>query len=375
MTINSKAIMITGDSQLKDLAESLSAEPILAVDTESNSMYVYSEQVCLIQISSKARDYIIDPLQINDISPLGMIFADTNIEKVFHAAEYDLICLTRDNGFRFANIFDTQTAAKILGRNKVSLGDLIHEEYNITVNKKYQRANWGKRPLTDQMLEYARMESHLLIPLRDILRQELQSRNLLQLAEDDFMVACRVDLHVVSLEETFWKTKGLRYLKKQEAAILWKLFIYRDQAAKARNLPAFKILPNSVLVEIAKICPKDMRQLSRIPGMSFYNMKKHSAGILDAIKKGFSSEPPVKSGENIDSKDFYYRLEKLKRWRNRIAKKSAVASDVVLSRKLMHKLALENPADAGTLKALMSDTPSRYSKYGSSILELLLALS
>ncbi len=371
MMSNSKAIIITGDSQLKDIAERLSAEPILAVDTESNSLYAYSEQVCLIQISSKTCDYIIDPFQIKDMSPIGRIFADPGTEKIFHAAEYDIICLLRDYGFRFANIFDTMIAAKILGRKKFSISDLLEEEFNITLNKKYQRANWGKRPLTRAMLEYARMDTHLLIPLRDRLKQELHSRSFLQIAEDDFRVACLRDIHVVSLEETFWKTKGLRYLEKRQAAVLWKLFIYRDKVANARNLPPFKILTNNTLIELAKICPEHTKQLSAIQGMSFYNIKKHSAGILDAIRRGFSSKPPTKSGENIDSNGFYNRLEELKIWRNRTAKKSGVTAEVIFSRKLMHKLALENPADTGSLKAIMSDTPSRYLKYGRAILELL----
>lgn len=370
MNSNSKTMIITGDSQLKEIAERLSTESILAVDTESNSMYVYSEQVCLIQISSKTCDYIVDPFQIGDMSPLGRIFADPGTEKVFHAAEYDLICLLREWGFRFANIFDTMIAAKILGREKVSLGDLLGAKFNISVNKKYQRANWGKRPLTSLMLEYARMDTHHLISLRDRLKQELHSRSLLEIAEDDFRVACRADIHTVSLKETFWKTKELRYLKKRQAAVLWELFIYRDNVASSRDLPPFKILSNNTLSELAKICPEHTRQLNKIPGMSFYNIKKHSAGIFDAIRKGFSSKPPTKSGKNINI-DFSNRLEKLKIWRKHTANKSGYTSEVVLSRKLMHKLALENPVDPDSLKALMSDTPSRYLKYGKSILELL----
>ncbi|MCP4648542.1 MAG: ribonuclease D [PVC group bacterium] len=371
MTTNSKAIIITGDAQLKDIADRLSADPILAVDTESNGLHAYSEQVCLIQISSKTSDYIIDPFQIKDMSPLGRIFADPGTEKVFHDAEYDLICLLRDNGFRFVNIFDTMIAAKTLGRKKVSLTDLLGEEFDVTINKKYQRANWGKRPLTSQMLEYARMDTHLLIPLRDKLKQELHNKSMLQFAEDDFRVACNTEVHISSLEETFWKTKGLRHLKKQQAAILWELFIYRDKVASTRNLPPFKILENNTLIELAKRCTKHAKQLSAIPGMSFYNIKKHSAGILDAICRGSSSNPPVKSVENIDNRDFYYRLDKLKIWRNRTAKKSGVSAEVVLSRKLMHKLALENPKDRDSLKILMCDTPSRYLKYGKTILELI----
>lgn len=175
---------------LLETSHALSKSSTLSIDTESNSLYVYREQVCLLQISSNNTDYLIDTLALKDLSPLAPIFANPKQEKIFHAAEYDIICLKRDYGFTFANIFDTMVASRILGETAIGLGSLLLSRLGITVEKKYQRANWGIRPLTQSMLEYARHDSQFLDPLRIILEQELKERNLWDLALEDFHLGC-----------------------------------------------------------------------------------------------------------------------------------------------------------------------------------------
>jgi len=159
---NTELVWIDQPQKLRDVIHELSAQDILAVDTESNSLYAYQEQVCLIQFSTREKDYLIDSLVMPDLSELAPIFQSNEILKVFHAAEYDLICLFRDYGFRFNYLFDTMIAARTLGYQKIGLGSLLEKFFVIQMNKKYQRANWGKRPLKPDMLEYARLDSHYL---------------------------------------------------------------------------------------------------------------------------------------------------------------------------------------------------------------------
>ena len=159
-------VWVDQPKQLRQAAGELAAEEVLAVDTESNSLYAYHEQVCLIQFSSCQKDYLIDAMVLSDLTPLEEIFQTDRILKVFHAAEYDLICLFRDYGFRFSYLFDTMIAARILGYDKIGLGSLLEQYFDIHMNKKYQRANWGKRPLKAEMLDYARLDSHYLIQPR-----------------------------------------------------------------------------------------------------------------------------------------------------------------------------------------------------------------
>jgi len=98
----------------------------IAVDTESNSLFAYKERVCLLQISSPREDFLIDTLELNDLGCLVALISNPNVEKIFHAAEYDILCLKRDYGMQFANIFDTMQAARILGMREVGLGSILN---------------------------------------------------------------------------------------------------------------------------------------------------------------------------------------------------------------------------------------------------------
>ena len=140
-----KPVMITRPQALSKMANRLGSEPILAVDTESNSLFAYQERVCLIQFSTPQEDFLVDPLALDDLSPLERLFADPQIEKIFHAAEYDLITLKRDFKFDFENLFDTMVAARILGWEEIGLGSILKAEFDVELNKRYQRANWGRR--------------------------------------------------------------------------------------------------------------------------------------------------------------------------------------------------------------------------------------
>jgi ribonuclease D len=145
--------LVQSPEQLARLASTLRSQPRIAVDTESNSLYAYTERVCLIQISTPKVDYLVDPLALADLSPLRPILANPRIEKVFHAAEYDLLCLKRDFEFHLRRVFDTRIAARTLGWKKTGLGDILQQEFAVTLDKRCQRANWGKRPLPENLLD------------------------------------------------------------------------------------------------------------------------------------------------------------------------------------------------------------------------------
>ena len=145
--LDPKTVHIVNDTDtLNECIEKLKKSREVAVDTESDSLFVYFEKVCLIQISADGQSYVIDPLETGDLSPLNDIFSDPGVLKIFHAAEYDLMCLKRDFGFEFANLFDTMIAARMLGRKEIGLGSLLESEFDIHLDKHYQKANWGIRP-------------------------------------------------------------------------------------------------------------------------------------------------------------------------------------------------------------------------------------
>src|SRR3972149_10235459 len=133
---------------LHQMIADLAAQSLVAVDTESNSLHAFREQVCLLQFSSPQADYLVDPLALKDLSALAPIFVDEKIEKIFHAAEYDLICLRRDFGFKFLSLFDTMQAARILGYPAVGLDRLLGDKFGVKMDKRHQKADWAARPLS-----------------------------------------------------------------------------------------------------------------------------------------------------------------------------------------------------------------------------------
>jgi ribonuclease D len=362
---------ITRSGGLIRLVQTLANQPNIAVDTESNSLFAYREQVCLIQFSTPDADYLLDPLTLNDIEHLGPIFTDPYILKIFHAAEYDLICLKRDFGFSFTNLFDTMVAARILGRKEVGLGSLIEAEYGIQLDKRHQRANWGQRPLPEYLLDYARQDTHFLIPLKEKLERELKQKNLLPLAQEDFKRLCQVEATTNNGKTDCWRVNGVHHLTPQQAAVLQQLCIYRDEVARQINRPLFKVISDHTLFTIAHNLPGNLDELKSLPGMTNRQMKRHGKALLQAVQHGLKAEP-VYPQRNIRPDDrFLARVEILKQWRKQKAHQMQVESDIVLPRDLLHRLASRNPREMQSLSDSLSDVPWRLQHYGEEILKAL----
>ena len=345
---------------------------LLGVDTESNGLHAYREQVCLIQISTEDDDYLIDPLALNDLSPLGGLFADPRIEKVFHAAEYDLICLKRDFGFLFVNLFDTMLAGRILGRSATGLGAMLEWEFGITVDKHCQRADWRQRPLPHQLITYAQMDTRYLIPLRHRLREELLQCGRFPLAEEDFRRMCLTQVPKGSNNENgFWRVAGGHTISPTQASVLQQLYDYRERVAKMQDRPVFKVLSNQTLLQIAKICPQKTIDLAQICHLTPRQISMYGQQLLDAVSRGLSSKPPQRPVAPRQNDDFLHRMDVLRSWRKTVAKQMGVESDVILPREILERIARHFPRNAQELEALMEHTPWRFKQYGEQILQTL----
>jgi len=366
----SPPVWIDTQPALEQMITDLKRQTLIAVDTESNSLHAYRERVCLLQFSTHDTDYLLDPFPFENLEALRQIFADTAIEKIFHAAEYDIICLKRDYGFTFSYLFDTMLAARILGLEAVGLGSLLESEFGIVLDKRYQRANWGKRPIEKPLLEYARMDTHYLIALREKLFSRLQSNGLLELAHEDFQRMTRVVPSQNNSEDT-WRISGCQHLDSTQRAVLYALWHYRDSFARKVDLPLFKVLSNQVLLEIARNLPKNKRELLFIKGISERTADRHAEGLLRAVETGLQN-PPISQKQNgcqKPSEEYINRIEKLRTWRRDMGLKMKVESDVVLPKDNMEKIATVAPKTMNDLAAIMEDLPWRYQRFGEQILK------
>lgn len=349
----------------------LSAQSRIAVDTESNSLHAYRERVCLIQFSTTQKDYVIDPLVLQDLSALAPVFANPHIEKIFHAAEYDLLCLKRDFGFEFANLFDTMQAARILGYSFVGLDNLLAEKFGLKIDKRHQKADWGARPLTSSQMDYARFDTHYLFQLHDVLEEELREKGRLELALEDFVLACKVGEPKEKNNGSAWKRfAGRKDLSTRELTIVSELCACRDRIAEKLDRPVFKVISDDILLDIARKLPEKDVDLAGI-GLSSKQISLWGNDILEATRRGLELPLVKREQAKRPSDALLRRLEKLKVWRKKLAKEMLVESDIILPKPYLTILAENPPKSLQDLEVAMKESPTRFGKYGAEIYRLI----
>lgn len=366
------ARLVNSQETLSHMVAELKRQPAIAIDTESNSLHSYQEQVCLIQISIPGSDYLVDPFLIEDMSPLGEVFADPNIQKVFHAGDYDLATLKRDYGFEFVNIFDTMLAATALAEPAIGLAALLEKYYDIILVKKYQRADWGKRPLDSEMLIYAQGDSHYLLELRDLLVEKLREVGRLEYVLEDSAALARITLPMKDHEEDIWKVKGSQDLKPTALSLLKQLNHLRETIAEQKNVPPFKVFSAKALIEIATTQPHYLEELSLLPSFPPSMIRRYGKQLMQVVKDWRENPESVTPRKNHRLNDREVKLrEKLGEWRKEISEKEAIPSNAVISRDLLELIAHQDPQSTEEMAEVMRDYPHHYQQYGQQIFDLI----
>ncbi len=365
--------LVTSPPAWRDCLARLLQEPRLAIDLEANSMFAYRERVCLVQISIPGQDFIIDPELNLNLQGLGNILGNPAVEKVFHAAEYDLILLKRQYSWEAVNIFDTMWAARILGYKRFGLANMLDELYGVKLNKRYQKSNWCKRPLSAEQLTYAQYDTHFLLRLRDDLVAELQSAGHVEEAWETFAQQATVTPNHHEFDpESFRNISGANDLTIRQQAILRELHIYRDQEAQRRDQPLFKVFGDRTLLELAQQEPRSLADLGQVYGMSSAQLNRYGAILLQVIDRGRRAPRPAPPRRQKRLPDeVIERYERLHTWRKERAKKRGVESDVIVSRDALWALAKTNPQTPEALTAVSEIGDWRRQAYGDEILALL----
>lgn len=365
-------LLITDSNQLAGLIDRLRDQPAVAIDTESDSLYAYREKVCLIQVSIPGEDDLIDPLAELDVAPLRSIFAAPSIEKVFHACEYDVMCLRRDFGFTFANLFDTMWAARILGWPRLGLGDILQAQFGVTLDKKWQRHNWGKRPIEPGALAYARFDTHYLLQLREVQLGELRQLDRLVEAREVFadLAQAVYNGHTFTPDDV-WSVKGVYDLSGRAQAILRQLLILRDREARRQNRPAFKVIGDKTLIAIAELAPQRVEQLRSIAGMTAAQVQRYGTPILQAVAQGQKDPLPTPPRRAMIDPASVERYELLRKWRKQAAAQRGVEPDVIVSNAVLMEIAKAHPRSVDQLPTLPWFGPWRRQMYGAAIVEAL----
>ena len=367
-------VLVADEQGLAALVRELARHPVVAVDTESNSLHAYRERVCLIQFSTADADFIVDPIGLGDLGALAPCFANPDQQKVFHAAEGDLVGLKRDFRFDVVNIFDTMSAARTLGWPQVGLASILDTRFGVTLNKKYQRADWKRRPLTPEQLDYARLDTHYLVALRDLQTEALAAADRAAEAREEFERLARLPGapdKAGADPMAFWRAKGARDLAPAQAAVLQALFAYREQQAERQDRPLFKVFGEETLLALARRAPRSADDLKSAPGMTPDQIQRHGRGLLQAIELGLAASPQFPPQTEREPEDVQNRYERLHTWRKNRAKARGVESDVILPRTALWDLARRPPRTPEQLEDIMDLGPWRRQTYGHELLALL----
>ncbi len=261
----------------------------VSLDTESNSLHRYPEQLCLIQIATLQQIYIIDTINIGDITSLKNILQDGSITKVIHGADYDVRSLDRYGGFRICSLYDTYLAARFAGSTRVGLADLLRDMLGIDIpkSKDLQHADWGRRPLSIEALEYAAADVHSLLALKQTLDQRLCSLGRAAWVSEECSRIEDVRYTPLNLDTAYLSIKGTQYLDGHALAVLKSLFLFREAESRRQHRPPFFIIPDVALVHLSN---DPSANLAEVPGLA-QNLERIGPGIRQALREGQNALP------------------------------------------------------------------------------------
>jgi len=374
--------IVSNQSQLPAIAERLCRAKVVGVDTESDSFYSYREKVCLIQFTDELGDIIVDPLGLDDLSPLAPMFEDPNIVKIYHGADYDVICLRRDFGFKTVNLFDTLIAAQLLGYPKVGLADLIDRHFGIRLEKKYQRHDWSRRPLLPEHLEYARGDTHWLPALREIMLRQLKKvGRVAHLEEECKLTELREWREAETDPAAFLRIKRSGDLDDEGKRILRQLYAVRDEQAKKLNRPPFKVLGDQLLLQICRAAPTTPEALDKLFPKKSALKRRYGSAILEAVEKGLDDESdipkPKKKAKREPKYDVRLRgrsaelaMDSLKVWRKKLIDATGLPPFCVMNNSTLQIVAKGAPTTMDELYGLPDIRDWQVRDHGEALLEL-----
>jgi ribonuclease D len=275
---------IDQNEQLVQFCEAIKDLDYCTIDTEFIRESTYYPILSLIQIASGEHRACIDPLAVTDFEPFKALMLKPGLLKIFHSPSQDLEILFQKFGDVPTPIFDTQLAAAVLGYNhQISYADLVFQVTGVQLEKKFTRADWSRRPLSDGELDYAMDDVRYLLPVYEHLRAELDSSKRSSWIEKDLATMSSADTYRVD-ETVLWKKlRGVQKLKGERLQIASDLCCWREAVAQRQNRPRRWIAKDDALIEIARHKPQDMEALVIIPELSEKVAQRYGDKLLAIV--------------------------------------------------------------------------------------------
>ena len=362
--------------ELKNLARTIKNEKTIGVDLEADSMYHFKEKVCLIQLATPNINVVIDPLQIEDLSPLKPIFKNKGIGKIFHGADYDVRSLYRDFKISINNLFDTELASRFLGYSETSLEAVLKNKFGVKLDKKFQRKDWSKRPLPKEMISYAAKDARYLLPLAQELTGELIKSGRQRWVQEECEYLSKVRANTNGTGSLFLSFKGAGKLDSRSLAVLEALLRYRRKMAQKKDRPLFRIFGSRSLLVLAEKKPSSPKQLEKTRALSSKQINMYGRGVLAAIKQAMQIEPknlPVYPRQKSPRVPLVVagRIKALRNWRDAQAEKLVLDPALICTKALMSAIAQQKPLRPSDLNAIKEMKNWQKKEFGRDIVKVM----
>ena len=348
--------LISDSGGLRELGESLNGETRLAVDLEAAGFHRYSDRVCLLQVSGADQHFVVDTLAVDPSDVLRGPLESQEVIVVLHGGDYDLRLLDRDLDLHPVKLFDTQTAAALLGEPSLGLAALLEKYLDVRVSKKYQRADWAQRPLPDEMLEYAASDTRYLHELADLLTERLEAVGRRPWAEEESALMEEIRWNNDGAVDPVTRVKGMQDFELREVALLREAWFWRDEVARARDRAPFRVAGDPALLEVVRERPRDISELARVHGFSPQLAQRAGRTLLDRLEEtdrlddselvGYPRGATAPPRPHPDVEEVASRL---KRIRNEVAEALGIDRGVLMSNTVILEIARIHPRSAAEL--------------------------
>ncbi len=340
--------MISSTAQLEQFLGSckdIDGQKVCAIDTEADSLHRHKESLCLIQFSAGEESVLIDPLAIKDLSPLAIYLKDATVW--MHGADYDMTMLKREFGELPPVVYDTQIGARLLGIKQFGVGNLVEHYFDVVLLKSSQKADWGMRPLSEKMIDYALNDVLYLLGMGDKIVADLKTKG----RYEWFTESCEAARDKVAARDDSrddqWRISGSGKLEPYGLACLRALWYWRDKEAEIWDRPSFMVTTNRDLLEWCALMA-DGKNIDLPRHFRSHRIKRFNEALAE-LKVLPKTEWPhrIVTKRRKRDREFDQRVDAMIARRNKLASELDIDGSLIVSRSVIESLAANEvqPAD------------------------------
>lgn len=322
--------------KLKELCEELEKHEVIAIDLEcENNLHHYGSYISIIQISAGKKNWVVDVIELKEIKPLKEILENKKIQKIFHDVSFDFRILKSELGIEPKNLFDTQIAALLIGERNVGLASLLEKFFSVKKESKFQMADWTKRPINHDMISYAVKDTAYLIPLKNLLEQEIKKLGREEWLRQELEHLEQKDYN--QKEFTFEDVKGVSKLEMRQKAFAELIYNEREKIAKKKDKPVHRIISNKKIINVVTNPLKKSEEWKNMKGVH-PEMKSKLFEINKEVQRiKISPEPKISRERKNYTETQKQQLQELEDTRVKLGTQLGIEPYLIMSKDQVHE--------------------------------------